>query len=237
MITSINNNFGAGQISIKDYQCEKYVVLNSKFTFDRNNADYQAAEVLEITVPALSIPKSGMSGAFLMAKLEDDDYYGTTVKTWIKNSNTICIEKIDRWEDASEYTVYLLSMYVTKGQRKAFTCGTKASVTYTLDNTDNVPKESVCYIDDNWCFLHFEFDSYSGPKNDLPEIIRIGGFPTDVNVELPFVSSRWEYGIPGSKMKPATLENGVITIEGDLFLFGGMPVGHFFYGVFVRNNT
>ncbi len=238
MITSISNNFGAGQIFIKDYQCEKYVVLNSKFTFDRNNADYQAADVLEINVPALSIPKSGISAAFIVAKIEDDDYYGTAVKTWIKNANTVCVEKLDKWENAIEYTVYILSMYVTKGQRKSFTLGNKTSVTYTLDNTSNRPDDSICYIDDNWCLLHFTFDSYSSPKNELPEIIRIEGFPKDVAAELPFVSCRYDRSTPiaGAEIKPATLEEGVITVTGDLFGWGGMPVSHFFYGVFVRGN-
>ncbi len=235
MIKTTNNNFGAPEITIKDYQCEKYVVLNSKFTFDRNNADYQAAEVLEINVPTLSIPKSGISAAFVMARVEDDLHYGTTVKTWLKNANTICIEKIDKWENASEYTIYLLSMYVTKGQRKALESGNKTNVTYTLDNSSNSPRDSICYIDDNWCLLHFNFDSYSAPDDDLPEIIRIEGFPTDVTAELPFVSCRYQRDIAGAKMKPATLEAGVITASGYMFDWGGMPVDHFFYGIFVRD--
>ncbi len=239
MIKTTNNNFGAPEITIKDYQCEKYVVLNSKFTFDRNNADYQSAEVLEINVPALSIPKSGISAAYVMAKVEDDLYYGTTVKTWIKNANTICIEKIDKWENAMEYSIYLLSMYVTKGQRKSFTVGTNTSISFSLDNSSNKPHDEICYIDDNWCLLHFTFDSYSAPKNDLPEIIRIEGFPTDVTAELPFVSCRYDNYTPiaGAKMKPGTLEAGVITVSGYMFDWGGMPVSHFFYGVFVRDTT
>ena len=41
MFNSTGNNFGAGQITFKDYQAENYVVLNSKFSFDPTNADYQ----------------------------------------------------------------------------------------------------------------------------------------------------------------------------------------------------
>ena len=32
MITTIGNNFGAGQFEIKDFQNEKIVVLNGKFS-------------------------------------------------------------------------------------------------------------------------------------------------------------------------------------------------------------
>ena len=61
MITAIGNNFGAGQISLKDYQNEKLVVLNGKFSFNNKAEAFLSASVLEIYLPELSIPKSGMS--------------------------------------------------------------------------------------------------------------------------------------------------------------------------------
>lgn len=42
MFNSISNNFGAGQITFKDYQAPNYVVLNAKVTFDPTNPAYQA---------------------------------------------------------------------------------------------------------------------------------------------------------------------------------------------------
>ena len=98
MITTIGNNFGADQFQIKDFQNEKTVVLNGKFSFNNKSEAFKAASVLEIYVPELSIPKSGMSGAYIMFESEGK-FYGTTVKTWLKNQNTICIEKLDHWSD------------------------------------------------------------------------------------------------------------------------------------------
>ena len=63
MITTTGNNFGAGQFKIKDFQNEKIVVLNGKFSFNNKSEAFKEASVLEIYVPELSIPKSGMSGA------------------------------------------------------------------------------------------------------------------------------------------------------------------------------
>ena len=37
MIAVIGNNFGAGQIMLKDYQNEKLVVLNGKFSFNKKH--------------------------------------------------------------------------------------------------------------------------------------------------------------------------------------------------------
>ena len=65
MITSTGNNFGAGQITLKDFQNEKVLVLNGKFTFNNKSEAFKAATVLEIYVPTLSIPKSGMSGCYI----------------------------------------------------------------------------------------------------------------------------------------------------------------------------
>jgi hypothetical protein len=65
MFNSTGNNFGAGQISFKDYQAENYVVLNSKFSFDPTSPDYQACEQLEIYVPDLSIDRSAVGAVFL----------------------------------------------------------------------------------------------------------------------------------------------------------------------------
>ena len=48
LFNSTGNNFGAGTIAFKSHQDENYVVLNAKFTYNPENADYQAADVLEI---------------------------------------------------------------------------------------------------------------------------------------------------------------------------------------------
>ena len=65
MFNSTGNNFGAGTIQFKDYQAENYVVLNAKFSYDPTNAAYQAAEVLEIYVPNLSINRSAVASVIM----------------------------------------------------------------------------------------------------------------------------------------------------------------------------
>ena len=79
MITSTGNNFGAGQITLKDFQNEKVLVLNGKFTFNNKSEAFKAATVLEIYVPTLSIPKSGMSGCYIQFNV-DGRLSGTTIK-------------------------------------------------------------------------------------------------------------------------------------------------------------
>lgn len=73
MFNSTGNNFGAGQITFKDYQASNYVVLNSKFSFDPTNADYQACDQLEIYVPDLTIDRSAIGGVFI--RFVEDYHY------------------------------------------------------------------------------------------------------------------------------------------------------------------
>ena len=180
MITAIGNNFGAGQISLKDYQNEKLVVLNGKFSFNNKTEEFLTASVLEITVPALSIPKSGMSGCYIMFQSEGK-FYGTTLKTWVKDRNTLCIEKLDYWSDqVDEYTIYLLSLYVPKGQRGVFELGKKTRL--TLNNTtsnNNYGYNQHCYIDEHWCTIALATSSYNSEIDPYDDIVELGGFPTE----------------------------------------------------------
>ena len=147
MITSTGNNFGAGSIILKDFQSEKVLVLNGKFSFSNKSEAFKAATVLEIYVPTLSIPKSGMSACYIMFEA-DGKIYGTTIKTWVKNRNTVCVEKLDHWSDQTdEYTICFVNLYVPKGQRGVFeVCqATRLTLTNTTSNNRYDYYQS-CYI-------------------------------------------------------------------------------------------
>lgn len=236
MIVATGNNFGAGEILINDYQNENLVVLNSKICFNPKNEDFQKASQLEIYVPDLSIPRSGISGCFILVPIEDR-FYGTTLKTWVKDRNTVCVEKMDFWSDMSdEFRIYLLSLYVPKGQRQAFQCKSLKNLTVTFLNTDNRFDNTIYYEEDGWCMFAFTFSSYSAPRDGLEEIIQLEGFADDVDIELPFVSSTYNGALDyGNDMQPARLQNSTINAGVIPFGWGGMPADYFFYAVCVRN--
>ena len=93
MFNSTGNNFGAGVIQFKDVQESNYIVLNAKFTCSPQSADYQAAEVLEITVPKLSISRSIIAGVVVRFKYSETAYgytsiydAGTVLKSGVKDA-------------------------------------------------------------------------------------------------------------------------------------------------------
>ena len=117
MFNSTGNNFGAGVIQFKDVQESNYIVLNAKFTCNPQSAEYQAAEVLEISVPKLSISRSTIAGVVARFKYSETSYgytniydAGTVLKSWVKDANTICIEKLSIFDDRQELIIYIQTL-------------------------------------------------------------------------------------------------------------------------------
>lgn len=140
MFNSISNNFGAGQIQFKDFLAPNYVVLNAKVTFDPTNAAYQACDQLEITVPDLTIDRSTIGGVFVRF-IETQSYSwgdaiydgGTVLKSWIKDKNTIVVEKQPWFDQNGPLTLYFVTMYAQLNQGANAIKGTKQRLTVTTE--------------------------------------------------------------------------------------------------------
>ena len=120
MFVSISNNFGAGQIQFKDYQCDKYVVLNAKFTVDTGSAEYLAASRLEIKVPDLSIGRSvevPVAIRFTDRRTIGGEQVncdgGTVLMSKVRDKNTISIERHPLFDNKGVVTIIISAMYAT----------------------------------------------------------------------------------------------------------------------------
>ena len=114
MIQSTGNNFGAGVITFKDYQSEHEIVLNGSFEYNDTNEAYQNAKVLEVYLPNLSLSRSAVTGCFCAA-MGPYAWMGTTAKCWIKNRNTLCIEKLDLWPDRHQRKIWIFTLFGLRG--------------------------------------------------------------------------------------------------------------------------
>ena len=81
MLESTGNNFGAQLVELETYQSDKEIVINGSIVFERPNEEFNKAKVLEVYVPDLSIPASGISSCFLVGEI-DNECFVTTLKTW-----------------------------------------------------------------------------------------------------------------------------------------------------------
>ena len=202
MFNSISNNFGAGVIQFKDVQESNYIVLNAKFTCNPQSAEYQATEVLEITVPALSIARSTEAGVIARYKERGTSYGypyvrdgGTVLKSWVKDANTLCIEKLSVFDDQEELIIYIQTLYCQLAQGGNPTKGKEKRITATSE--DNALRFSTsytfCVVFDKWIFYHMMFDGVSWAFRDLDWEAFFDTLPEDVTADVPIISA-YNYG-------------------------------------------
>lgn len=151
MIHSTGNNFGCGPIALQDFQSGCMAVLNGTVTIDTASPEYAAAQVLEITLPELSIPRSCVTSCW-MRSLKTVEYpgytrtysIGTAVRTWLRDSRTLCIERLPIYDDLGSVTLVLCTMYAVRGVRRPVLPGTNTDLTleYLTEELDH--RNVVC---------------------------------------------------------------------------------------------
>ena len=214
MFKSTGNNFGGPEITFKDYQDEHEIVLNAVFDYDSTNEAYRNARQLEIYVPALRFNKSAVAGCFFAAEGQYGPI-GTTVKTWIKNKNTIVIEKLTAWDNLTNHRIYICTMYGLRGY----------------------PRDQVYYVTPDWVFLNFSLGSPSIGANDkICFLSNYNGFPDDIDALLPYVSGYFDFRNPGTNVHPVRFKDSQILIT-DLPKQMGSGTGwdSLFYAFIVRD--
>ena len=202
MFNSTGNNFGAGVIAFKDVQESNYIVLNAKFTCSPQSAEYQAAEVLEIKVPSLSIARSTIAGVVARYKERGTSYGypyiydgGTVLKSWVKDANTLCIEKLSCFDDKQELIIYIQTLYCMLGQGGNASKGKEKRITATSE--DNALRFSTsytfCVVFEKWIFYHMMFDGVSWAFRNLDWEAFLDTMPEDVTADVPIIAS-YNYG-------------------------------------------
>ena len=220
MITATGNNFGGPAIQIKDYQDDNLVVLNTSFTINPSSAAYQAASVLEIYVPELSISKSANTGCIMCShelmwpgtSYSKDFKIATAVKTWIKDSHTICIEKLGVYDDLDSITFYIHALYPTIGKRGVVTKYAKTRLQYTTVQTSLSISGAFTVVEEGWCMIHFYVDNANAVNDGVPIVANLGNVPTDISADFAFIGGNHQADHPGTLYTEANIANGVFTV-------------------------
>ena len=197
MFKSISNNFGTHEITFRDFQTDRYAVLNARFQYDPTNEAYLSASELEINVPALSLSKSADAGVFAVYRDErtyqwDETpsryHFATVLRSRIRDRNTLCIEKLTDFDGYGPVTIYIYAMYSTlnTGESTVLSERTRLNIS-TVPEMSTALFTSACVIAPDWVSLNLILPySISSVKEDI-EIV-MDGFPTDaVCGELPVI--------------------------------------------------
>jgi len=237
MFWSTGNNFGGPRITFKDYQNEHEIVLNAVFEYDSTSAAYQEADHLEIYVPTLSLAKSAITNVYFAAK-KDGYWCGTMLKAWIKNANTICIEKLDAWDDCQEHKIWFCSMFGTRGHKTVeFDLVRKSGVSMSHDGPIGYISNQIYYEGEHYVMLAFTTGGISyGYQGKTDQISNYTPFPADIDVVLPYITGQFYYRSKGAVMIDVEFHNSVIDVpalpENVSYGTGYTP---FFYAFAVRD--
>ncbi len=198
MFQSIQNNFGAGTIQFKDVRENNYLILNATFTYHTDSPEYQAADVLEITVPDLNIDRSTISAVVMrfidrrqgMSSLIISDG-GTVLKSWVKDKNTLCIEKLTAFDDHAEMIIYIQTIYIQLNQGGNAIKGYKRNLLCEqVDPYLNWGSHNFCVVHPKFVFVNLFLDSWESVCNDSDWHCTFENFPLDVDADIPIISAR-----------------------------------------------
>lgn len=197
MFKSISNNFGAPEITFRDFQTDRYIVLNARFSYDPADKTYLAASELKIKVPGLSLSKSTDAGVLAVYRDErtyqwsdtpSRYHFATVLRSRIRDRNTLCIEKLTDFDDYGPVTVYIYAMYsaLNTGENTVLSERTRLNIS-TVPEMSTALLNSACVVSDGWVSINLIMPySISTVKEDL-EIV-MDGFPVDaVCEELPII--------------------------------------------------
>ncbi len=233
---ALANNFGVAEIEFLDWQEKGLVILNGVASIDTENEDYKAADVLEITVPDLSISRSAVTAVFLRSSKADGA--STIVKSWIKDMRTICVEKLPEFDEFGPLTLYFTSAYVTLGQR--MDCPMNTVIRPTIVNGE-AGKQSIsnarAVVTDNWCYLYICFDKFAGENYKDTFECTLEGLPEDIGITFPVVTASaysYTFGTPTSVCR---LKGKTLSCEGRLAFGEGSNQGDFINIFVVRNGN
>ena len=197
MFKSISNNFGAPEITFRDFQTDRYIVLNARFSYDPADKSYLTASELEIKVPGLSLSKSTDAGVLAVYRDErtyqwsdtpSRYHFATVLRSRIRDRDTLCIEKLTDFDGYGPVTVYIHAMYsaLNTGENTVLSERTSLNIS-TVPEMSTALLNSACVVTPDWVSLNLILPySISSVKEDI-EIV-MDGFPTDaVCEELPII--------------------------------------------------
>ena len=220
---STGNNFGAGTISFRSHQEENFVVLNAKFTYNPESPEYQAADVLEIYVPDLSIDRSAIAGVFLRFR-DVRDSYGYT-------------EKLTNFDEKGEITIYVLALYTMLARGGNPIKGTQTRLQTTSENNYLRWGYDSFFVEfEHWVFLHMMYSGCTYAYRDSAWECSLDNLPSGITADVPFCGGGNQYNPSVDGMSEAHIENGVLTCQTRTAGFDDTGHDPFIFAFLVRDN-
>lgn len=183
-ITSTGNNFGGNAITFKTYQNGNFLILNGRLAIQTLTPEFAAAGQLEIYVPELSIKRSVDTA--LYAIYTYNGYRVVTIaRSWIKNSKTICIEKMACFSGCEDIELVFCCLYSTKGKSLTTTPAARIPVSITDFGDQAELSFQQCIDMPEW--FHLSIKAIGLANRDLTQPFQFGMSGVAENQEYDFL--------------------------------------------------
>ena len=137
---------------------------------------------------------------------------GTVLKSWVKDKNTLAIEKLTNFDSKGEITIYILTLYTMLARGGNPIRGTQTRLQTSSDgNYLRFSYDSFFVEFEHWVFLHMMFSSCTFAYRNQPWECQLTNFPTDITADVPFCGGGNQYNPSVDGMSAAHIENGVFT--------------------------
>ena len=216
MLTVNATNFGLApsDIQIKEYRSANLLVLDGEFIVDTSAEEYSGIRPMQLSVADLPFSKSRPSTA-LVTVLSEGVKYATITKVWVKDKNTICIDKILPYKSAGSYKVKLNTMLIPERITGEVALHQRTDHTQSVTKGEAAGLEIFTIQSDDWLILTIKATSLTFDTDSQTVEISLPDLPENVSSSFPVLYNEGLWVALGSKYYPATLENGSIVISKD----------------------
>lgn len=216
MLTVNATNFGLApsDIQIKEYRSANLLVLDGEFIVDTSAEEYSGIRPMQLSVADLPFSKSSPSTA-LVTVLSEGVKYATITKVWVKDKNTICIDKILPYKSAGFYKVKLNTMLIPERITGEVALHQRTGHTPSVTKGEAAGLEIFTIQSADWLILTLKATSLTFDTDSQTVEISLPDLPENVSSSFPVLYNEGLWVALGSKYYPATLENGTIVISKD----------------------
>lgn len=216
MLTVNATNFGLApsDIQIKEYRSANLLVLDGEFIVDTSAEEYSGIRPMQLSVVNLPFSKS-RPGTALVTVLSEGVKYATITKVWVKDKNTICIDKILPYKSAGSYKVKLNTMLIPERITGEVALHQRTGHTPSVTKGESAGLEIFTIQSDDWLILTLKATSLTFDTDSQTVEISVPDLAENASSSFPVLYNEGLWVALGSKYYPATLENGSIVISKD----------------------
>lgn len=216
MLTVNATNFGLApsEIQIKEYRSANLLVLDGEFIVDTSAEEYSGIRPMQLSVADIPFSKS-RPGTALVTVLSEGVKYATITKVWVKDKNTICIDKILPYKSAGSYKVKLNTMLIPERITGEVALHQRTGHTPRVTKGEAVGLEIFTIQSDDWFILTLKATSLTFDTDSQTVEISVPDLAENASSSFPVLYNEGLWVALGSKYYPATLENGSIVISKD----------------------